>query len=445
MPAATKSGARETERIVRHDMNTRMKKIITAAAVVLVSVLCGPSLLTGACGGATAQLYAAERVSSRELHGLIDAVMEEPDESKRQDLVKKLRAFPAEEVGTRWLELLDRAVRVSTAVRVIDGMSEFMDRRFVQPLARRLVSPHYAIRKSAARALKKTGDDRLYPVILGMVNSPNPVHRIYFIEAMNYLYDRRFYQSLTGLLRDDNKSIRIYVINCLKENRIAESLVHIRTSAMSDRNDEVRIAAIEAIGALRDGNGLGVLHATLSDKNRDVRSESAKSISRINSMTSVNPVSLRLAGEDDNEIKELLLEILSGLGRVGDVRGLDMVLRNDRNQGLRVKAAYVLGLAGSQQSFAALSSGLRDDDFRVRAEVCNSLGNFRNRQALAVLFGVLEKEDQTYVKSAALYSIKRINDKSSLLGLFDFYNRENEPVFREMLRNAIREYIKRYI
>lgn len=390
-------------------------------------------------------LSAAERVSARDMHGLIDSIMEEPDAAKRQDLVKKLRAFPAEEVGSRWLVLLDGAVRVSTTVRIIDGMSEFMDRRFVQPLARHLISPHYAIRKSAARALKKTGDDRLYPVILGMVNSRNPVHRIYFIEAMNYLYDNRFYPSLTGLLRDDNKSIRIYVLNCLKENKITESLGQIRNAALSDRNDEVRIAAIEALGVMRDGNALGVLHSTLNDKNRDVRCESAKSIGRINSMASVNPLSLRLLTEDDNEIKELLLETLAGLNRVGDVRGLEKVLRTDRNQGLRVKSAYVLGFSASQQAFAALREGLKDADFRVRAEVCNSLGNFRNRQAIAVLFEVLEKEDQVYVKSAALYSIKRINDRSSLMGFFDFYNRERDPIFHEMLRNAIREYIKRYI
>jgi HEAT repeat protein len=423
--------------------------IILAAALVL-----GPSLralfftghgLCRALPGAGMTLSAAEKVPVRDIKGLIHDVLNENDDTKKNELIKKLRAFPAEEVGSCWLELLDGAVRVGTTVRIIDGMSEFMDKRFVQPLARYLISPHYAIRKSAARALKKTGDDRLFPVILGMVNSSNPVHRIYFIEAMNYLYDQRFYPSLTGLLRDENKSIRIYVLNCLKENRITESLGNIRNAAMSDRNDEVRIAAIDAIGVMRDGNGLSVLHVTLNDKNRDIRCESVKSISRINSAASVNPLSLRLFLEDDNEIKDIAIEALSGLRRTGDTRGLEKILQTDRNQGLRVKSAYVLGFSGSQQAFAALREGLKDPDFRVRAEVCNSLGSFRNRQALEILFEVLDKEEQVYVKSAALYSIKRINDKSSLLGLFDRYNRENDPIFREMLREAIREYIKRYI
>lgn len=424
-------------------MSMEKKHIIICVAGFIVLA---PLLLLYAPGGmAPPSLAAAEGFSSREMKGLIDRFMEETDGKKRQELVQLLRSYPEDEVGTRWLELLDGAVRVSTTVRVIDGMAEFADRRFVPPLARLLVSPHYAIRKSAARTLKKTGDDRLYPVILGMVNSRNPVHRIYFIEAMNYLYDRRFYQSLTGLLRDDNKSIRIYVINCLKENRITESLGYIRAAAMNDGNDEVRIAAIEAIGDLRDGIGLGVLHATLNDENRDVRCESVRSIGRINSFASVNALSLRMAQEDENEIKEMILDILAGLARVGDVRGIEKVLRTDAQQGLRIKAAHVLGFSASPLALAALRDGIGDTDFRVRAEVCNSLGNFRNRQSLAVLLEVLGKEDHVYVKSAALYSIRRINDRKSLIDLFDFYTEEKDPIFRELLRITIREYIGRYI
>jgi HEAT repeat protein len=393
----------------------------------------------------TAMLYAAEKGSAREITGIIHEILNETVDAKKQEYVKRLRTYPPEEVGLCWLELLNDAVRVVTTVRVIDHMSEYNDKRFVLPLAKHLISPHYAIRRSAARALKKIGDDRLFPVILNMVNSTNPVHRIYFIEAMNFLYDHRFYQSLTGMLRDDNKSIRIYVLNCLKENKITESLGQIRGSALSDKNDEVRIAAIEAIGAMRDGNSLGTLNITLNDKNRDVRCESAKSISLINSMASVNPLSLRLFVEDDNEIKELMIETLATLRRTGDVRGLEKIMLTDGNLGLRVKAAYVLGYSGSLQAFTALQKALFDSDFRVRAEVCNSLGNYRNRQSLASLFDVLEREEPVYVKSAALYSIKRINDKSSLMGLFDLFTRENDPIFREMLRNSINEYIKRYI
>jgi HEAT repeat protein len=419
---------------------TRKKN--TILIMLLAALLAGPA---GLYAPAAMRLSAAEKASPREITGLINRILDETDEAKRQEQMKKLRAYPADDVIPCWVDQLKGAIRVSTTVHVIDLMAEFGDKRLVMPLANRLVSPHYAIRKSAARALKKFGDDRLYPVILKMVNSDVPVHRIYFIEAMNYLYDQRFYLSMTGLMREDNKSIRIYVINCFKENRVTESLGLIRGAAMSDKNDEVRIAAIDAIGAMRDGNGLNVLHVTLNDKNRDVRCESAKSIGLIDSIASVNPLCIRLMSEEDNEIKEIMIETLASLKRAGDVRGLERIMLNDGNLSLRIKAAYILGFSGSQQAFSVLVQALKDQDYRVRGEVCNSLGYYRNRQSLASLYDVMEREKELYVKSAALYSVKRINDKTSLMELFDLFTKETDPIFSELLRDAIREYIKRYI
>ncbi len=419
-----------------------MNKKRNTILMISLSFIAAVSLVTA---DGRHHLFANDKNAEREIAGLVDRILDETDEARKRELIKKLRAYPPPEVSARWVKKLNGAVRESTIVRVIDAMSDFNDRSFVLPLAEHLVSSHYAVRKSAARALKKVGDDRLFPVILKMVNSPVPVHRIYFIEAMNYLFDQRFYPSLTGLLRDENKSIRIYVLNCLKENRISESLALIRGAALGDKNDEVRIAAIEAIGAMRDGNGLNVLHVTMNDRNRDVRSESVRAINLIGSAVSINPLSLRLLAEEDNEIKDLMLETLSSVRRVGDIRGLEKILLNDSNLGLRIKSAYVLGFSGSHQAFSALHQALRDPDFRVRAEACNSIGNFRNRQALASLFEVLERNEEVYVKSAALYAVRRINDKTSLMGLFDLYTREKDPIFRELLQEAIRDYIRRFM
>ncbi len=413
--------------------------ISRAAALLVVPALLANMLIVPAARGAAAN------VSTRGMSGLVDGFLDESDKEQKQEYIKKLRAMPAGEVAAYWLDRLEVAYRTAEKVRIIEGMSEYPDKRFVLPLANYLVNPHQALRKAAARSLEKIGDDRLYPVILTMVNSDIPVHRIYFIEAMNYLYDLRFYPLLAGLMRDENKSIRIYVINCMKENRIAESLGVIRGSALSDRNDEVRIAAIEAIGSLRDGNGLSILHVMLNDKNRDVRCESARSIRLIGSLASVTPLSYRLLPEEDDEIKDIMLETLSVLRRVGDVRGLEKILTTDGNLLLRIKAGYALSFSGSLQGQAALQQGLRDKDYRVRAEACNSLGYYRNRQALSSLLDVLAAEDNFYIKTAALNSVRRINDKSSLMGLFNLYTVERDPLFKELLRDAVREYIKRFI
>ncbi len=426
----------------RFDMNNRVKKIIMAALAVCISGAPGVSPRHGI---RPPLLFSAERNFKKEINGIIDGILDADSAGSRQELIKTLRTYPPDLVGACWREVLDRAWRASRIAHVIDVMSEFNDKSFVLPVANHLISPHSPVRKSAALALKKIGDDRLFPVILKMAASSVPVHRIYFIEAMNYLYDQRFYIFLANMLRDDNKSIRIYIINCFRENRILESLGLIRNVALYDKNDEVRIVAIEALGILRDGNSVNIFHVTLNDRSREIRCESAKSIYAINSAVSINPVSSRLLVEDDNEIKDLLIETLLGLKRTGDTRGLERILTGDASAVLRIKSACVLGFSANMSSQTALQQALKDQDYRVRAEACNSLGYFRNRQALAGLMEVLGRDEPAYVKSSALYAIRRINDKSSLIGLFDLYCRETDPVFREMLHDAIREYIKKFI
>jgi HEAT repeat protein len=393
-------------------------------------------------GGA---LYSAEKDPKEEIFEIMRGILREQSKVKKAELANRLGLYPYEDVSECWVDLLEKASQPDMILEIINYLSAYNDKRFVMPIANQLVSPYIAVRKTAGQILKRMGDDRLYPVILKIADSANPVHRIYFIEAMNFLYDRRFFASLTNMLRDENKSVRIYVLNCLKENRVAESLPLIRNAALSDKNDQVRIIAIEVLGAFRDVGAAPALHMILYDRNREIRLESVRSLSRIGAATTVHYLSLRLLAEDDLEIKERLVESLAALKRVGDIRGLEKILLTDGNEGLKIKSAYVLGFSGGQAALSALLQGLKDSDYRVRAEICNSLGNFRNKLALAGLLEALARDETTYVKSASLYAIKRMNDRSSVSALFDLYVGERDPVLKEMLREVVRDCIKRYL
>jgi HEAT repeat protein len=388
---------------------------------------------------------ADEQKQKKEIVETIRGILYEDSEGKRLLYVNKLKSYPYDEVSKSWVEILEAAAPDYIKVRIINYLFEYNDKKLVLPIAYQLLSPDIAVRKKAAQVLMKMGDDRIYPVVLKMANSPNPVHRIYFIEAMNLLYDRRFYSSLANMLQDENKSIRIYVLHCLRENRISESLRLIRNAALGDKNDEVRVAAIETLGAFRDAGAVNILHMILNDKNRNARLESVKSLSLIGAAISAHFMSLRLLAEEDNVIKQLLLDTLALMKRAGDTRGPEKILLADADEGLRIKAAYILGFSGNQAALMALILGLKDSDYRVRAEVCNSLGNYRNRQALAGLLDILAREETAYVKSASLYAIKRMNDRSCVMNLFDLYTAEKDPVFKEQLREVVHDCIKRFI
>ncbi len=360
-------------------------------------------------------------------------------------IVSAMKQYPPGEFIPGILDKLDRAVFPQTKTNIIDFLSHFQDRRIVVPLAKLLTSSHLKVRRSAARALKRIGDDRIYPYILSMARSDNPVYRVYFIEAMFHLYDNRFLHYLSRLLSDPSKSVRIYVLRCIMENELSESLTAVRNLAMHDKNDEVRAAAIEAIGSMRDGRSLYLFQRGLGDSSRDVRSASARALLNLRAYGAVRTLAARLNLEEDNEVKELILENLVNLRRAGDIRGLARILQNDPNVRLRIKAASVLGIARDNRAVPVLIRALGDKDFRVRAEVCNSLGNYRGNMILKNLFNVARDEKKRFVKTAAIYAMDRMKDRDAGQYFFDLHTAEKDPVVKYLLKDLLSKYIDRFM
>jgi len=258
-------------------------------------------------------------------------------------MLKALNLYPKRNLIPVWLRILKNSKSLKVKRDVIQYLSDYYDRRLVAPLTKELRNPYNIVRESAAKTLKKVGDDRMYPIILEMADSSNPVFRIYFIEAMNFLYDMRFHVSLLKLINDQNKSVRIYAINCIEKNRIIDALHLLRNRALTDENDEVKIAAIKTLGNFMDSKSLYVLLRTVSDNNREIRFATVKALYAIGSRKSAQSLSLLLLREEDDAIKGLILDTLIKLRSYGDIRALEKILLKDENFRLRVKSAYFFG------------------------------------------------------------------------------------------------------
>ncbi len=360
-------------------------------------------------------------------------------------IISAMEQYPEREFIPELINRLEKAVFPQTKTNIINFLSHFRNRRIVIPLASLLTSSHLKVRRSAARALQRIGDDRIYPYILDMAKSDNPVYRVYFIESMFYLYDHRFLHYLTRLLSDPSKSVRIYVLRCIMENELSESLSAVRNLALRDKNEEVRAAAIEAIGKMRDGRSIYLFQRGLSDSSRHVRSASARALLSLKAYRAVRTLAARLNVEEDNEVKELILENLVNLRRAGDIRGLQKILLNDPNVRLRIKAAAVLGVARNNRAVPVLIRALGDKDYRVRAEVCNSLGNYRGNIILKNLFRVVKEDNKRFVKTAALYAMDRMKDRDAAEYFFELYNAEKDPVVKYLLKELLSRYIDRFM
>ena len=112
---------------------------------------------------------------------------------------------------------------------------------------------------------------------------------------------------------------------------------------------------------------------------------------------------------------------------------------------LRIMAAHALGLLRDDRVPGILKEGLGDRDHRVRGEIASSLGMYNPAIVSEMLIDIIKGDRSRYVRSAALYSLKRLYFRKSLLPLFHIYAEEKDPIFADMLRKVIVDFIGRFV
>ncbi len=373
---------------------------------------------------------------------LSDFLLSGEQAAKKSIIIKALKYYPFEKTVPACLDVLKKSPSFLVKKEIIDYLATSHDKRIVIPVVEELSSPFNAVRESAILALKAVGDDRMYPYMLRMMESDDPIYRVYALETLFYIYDMRFYNLLIKMLGDENRSIRYYVLKCIENNRLKDALPNVRRIAQNDESWENRVKALNILGILGDGNSLYVLLQCLTEENRDIRFASAKSLYLLKFRNSAYSLSEQLAVENDDEIKEVIIDTLTGLNNAGGYKGLRKILTSDKNVRMRIASAFALGSIRFRDSGYILLEGLKDPDPKVRAEACNSLGYYSTRESVQALLEAVNSDPERYVRTAALYSIKRIGLRHVVTPLFDRYVIEDDPIVKEKLRLAVRSFLQ---
>jgi HEAT repeat protein len=399
--------------------------------------------------------------SSREFNEALDFIKKRKPESvlplitemiikgentrRRELLFRALRKYDRRKAIDYWLEILEKTGSLEIKLEILETLKDLKNRKVTASLIRLLSSRFITIRKKAASHLKKFSDDRMYLAILRLSESSNPLYRLYAVDALMQLYDKRLYPAVLELLKDENKSIRIYTLKCISHNRLTEALPFVRKTMSTESNSEVIIEAIRTIKGLSDRKSHFLLNKFAMHRDSRIRKESVIALKILNLRNSSVHLSTLLQKEKNDEITEEIIEALMRFRNTGNITGLKNSALSHINFRIRAKAAHALGVINNDRTIYILEKAAQDPDYRVRAEACHSLGMFRSRNVLTPLLEIIKSEKTRYVKTAALYSIDRLNEKKALLPLFRIYSKEEDPVFRKILEEVITKYIKRYI
>ncbi len=291
--------------------------------------------------------------------------------------------------------------------------------------------PLAEIRKSAYRALAAIADDRMYPLVLELAGSSNPVERTYALDALYYIQDERVLPVVLRLLRDDNKSVRYYVVRTLEKMAMPETYYYFIKIASDDSNDEVRVRAIEVLGRFKPKGAYTVLNQTVFDDDPGIRNASIDALVLYNYSSAGDSLSEQLYKEDKKDLKLKLIQALLSVGNSGKMKGLNKIMAEESDVEILLWALYVSGQLKDERGVPGAISLLKHPDAKVRAEAALALSVYRNSSAVAGLLERVNDDHEKYeVQAAALYALHMIDEDRTMPEIFDISEKHENLYIR---------------
>jgi HEAT repeat protein len=216
--------------------------------------------------------------------------------------------------------------------------------------------------------------------------------------------------------KDKSPYVRRQAVDCLRKigtEEIEEVLIRV---LKKDRDWRVRMKAVSALGRLKSEKALEQLIITFkTDKEEDVRIKAATVLKAIKSEKAVEPlISIFRIKNQSQDMKMLVLEILTVIEDERALKVLIEALENDKDKAIREQAARSMGWIKKEEAVGSLIMAFRlDVDREVREEAAWALGEISTEEAIDALMENLEFSTKGAIKTGVLEVLSNIVHRHS--------------------------------
>jgi len=266
------------------------------------------------------------------------------------------------------------------------------EKRDIQGLIRALKNEDYLVRKDAAIALKKVGDETAVESL---------------IESMKYEKWQDDYTVLIAVRENSAEALGI-----IGDKRAIQPLIG---TLIEDSDEEVRWKAAAALGKLNDESAVDALIAALNDKSWAVRRNATIALGDIGDEKGYEPLLSSINDKDWHVRKYAAI----ALGKIGDERAIDPLVKalNDEDSDVRWKSILALGKIGTP-AVKPLLNAFETDEWQVRGRVAEVLGNIGDERAVEPLIFSLHnkkyKNQNKYVRGRIVEALGKIGDERAV-------------------------------
>ncbi len=282
-----------------------------------------------------------------------------------------------------------------------------------------VIVPYLVLRRWAVNLLERYAERRkrrFEPHVLNLLNDPTATEPL---ERGLFPGDRKFIKELLLQLAAQlkgqdrhNMTIAFEKIGYVKSEMSAllsrrwwrklEAAINLGTmqsrmavaaliDAVGDPVEDVRLAAVRALGQLNEPRGLRLLLGVIEEGDRWTGS------SIVEILVGMGPeitseIIPRLEATTNLNVRLLYVQIC-GLLQITTALGSLLLLLRDPDKETRISAAKALGQIGDVSAVESLLISLNDESWEVRAEAAKSLGSLGDKQAVGKLKQVLSDEN----------------------------------------------------
>lgn len=398
-------------------------------------------------------IFAAAKLSEAEIDR-INAWLGNEKEKYRKRYTRAIREKATESIaaGRHLHSELLRLIKgnlveddLDYTVTCIEAAATSKNPDLIYVIAPFLVHPQSRLRAVANNAVAAKRDERVYPLVGQLLAGENAIDKVYAMETLLALKDERAVPLLLLQLSNPNKNVRYFALKTLDAIRSDKAQHGVISAAQSDKDQEVRLKAIEILRHLRTGPVFSALQRLLSDPVIAAREKALDSALSTGDKRYANAISEQLAHEKEQHHKHALLKALLDLGSGGGMNGVLTLLRHETDASLILWSAVACNRFNEircADPLAALLSATKD--VPILLECLVALASFKPRKHLSALVAVMQDATQTtLVRSAALTAIQAIDSEAAITPLFDAYAKEREQALRVQMHMLLSDLMRR--
>jgi len=283
-----------------------------------------------------------------------------------------------------------------------------------------IVFPLTEVRKAAYLTYAELKDDRIVSVLLEMLQSKNPLEKIYAIDALYYIHDERAVKILLQLLDDENKSVRFYAIRTLDEMKRSEAFTPFIRIMTDDNNPEIQVKAIDVLTKYKVQNAFYPMKKMVFDPHPDVRKAAIRGLYVFNNKIAAVDISRQIEFETLDELKIMEIQALLFYKSYGIGQTLKDLIKNEKNSSILIWTLYCVGETGYKAAEAEIWKRYPNLAPMEKAEALAALGKISDGNKVPFLVDILKDEKEpSMVRYAALWAVKKINSRSHVWALYN--------------------------